>query len=318
MGFDLKGSVRKARSLCGVLILALAGAAYAVELGQVDDFESGGTRGWQGDAGANPNPPTVIADGGPLGAGDGFLRIQGNGGLGPGSKPTASNTVTWTGNYTGSGVTRISADLKNAGTNAVHLRFQLFSLAAFSIKYYVTPAITLAAGSGWVHVSWPVDAASLIPVDPVPGDPAQGLTGVAELSIFHAPAAVRSNDAPAIVAEYGIDNIRAETTLTDRDSDGWPDTLDNCPFLANAVQHDFDENGRGNACECGDQNGDGTVDVLDLLAINFAIFNPSLRTPLCDANNDDDCNVIDIVAANLEIFSAGPTSTCAVQPEAGP
>jgi hypothetical protein len=60
------------------------------------------------------------------------------------------------------------------------------------------------------------------------------------------------------------------------------------------------------------------VDVLDLVAINLAIFDPVRRTPLCDANGDDQCDVGDIVAANLEIFSQGNTSTCNAQPEPGP
>jgi thrombospondin type 3 repeat protein len=107
-------------------------------------------------------------------------------------------------------------------------------------------------------------------------------------------------------------------TGLDRDGDGIPDGTDNCPYLANPDQRDTDLNGRGDACECGDQNGDGRVDVRDIVAINLAIFNPPLVTPLCDANGDGLCNVSDIVAVNIEIFSPGATSTCAAQPVPGP
>jgi hypothetical protein len=105
---------------------------------------------------------------------------------------------------------------------------------------------------------------------------------------------------------------------SDRDGDGEPDELDNCPFHATADQTDTDGDGRGNPCECGDQNGDGLNTVSDLVAINRAIFSPGLATPLCDANNDGACNVVDLVATNAEIFSRGSTSTCARQPIPGP
>ena len=104
----------------------------------------------------------------------------------------------------------------------------------------------------------------------------------------------------------------------DRDGDGIVDAVDDCPFFANPDQVDTDHDGRGNACECGDQNGDGHVDVRDIVAINLAIFNASLVTPLCDGNNDGLCNVSDIVAANRQIFSPTNTSTCARQPVPGP
>jgi hypothetical protein len=93
---------------------------------------------------------------------------------------------------------------------------------------------------------------------------------------------------------------------------------DNCPWFPNAAQADADADRRGDACECGDQNGDGRNTISDLVAINVAIFNPPLATELCDANNDGACNVADIVAANLELFSPGNTSTCARQPTPGP
>jgi ELWxxDGT repeat protein len=105
----------------------------------------------------------------------------------------------------------------------------------------------------------------------------------------------------------------------DTDCDGIGDGVDECPHYAGNVQgEDEDEDGRGDACECGDQNGDGLTSVSDLVSINAAIFNPSLVTELCDANNDTQCNVNDIIATNSEIFSPGNTSTCSRQPVPGP
>jgi hypothetical protein len=84
---------------------------------------------------------------------------------------------------------------------------------------------------------------------------------------------------------------------------------DLCPFL-NEYDYfqdtDLDCSGagcRGDECECSDQSLDGRVSVADLVAINGAIFDPTLRQRLCDGNNDLLCNVSDIVAANTEIFT---------------
>jgi hypothetical protein len=110
----------------------------------------------------------------------------------------------------------------------------------------------------------------------------------------------------------------ANPAQTDTDADGAGDACDVCPFHASANWADTDGDARGNACECTDQNGDGRNNVADLVAINLAIFTPSLVTPLCDGNNDGRCNVADIVAANVEIFSPTNTSICARQPVPGP
>jgi hypothetical protein len=117
-----------------------------------------------------------------------------------------------------------------------------------------------------------------------------------------------------------VDNCPLVANPSQQNSDGdlLGDACDNCPFYATANTTDTDGDGRGNECECGDQTGDGRNNVLDLIAINLAIFNPTQVTPLCDANNDGRCNVKDIVAVNAEIFSPGNTSTCARQPVPGP
>lgn len=114
---------------------------------------------------------------------------------------------------------------------------------------------------------------------------------------------------------YGqFDNLK---TYGDTDGDSFADNVDNCPYFLSTNQADVDLNGRGNVCECGDQNGDGRITVADLIAINTAIFNPALVTPLCDANNDTLCNVSDIIATNRTIFIP-KSSICARQPFPGP
>jgi hypothetical protein len=104
----------------------------------------------------------------------------------------------------------------------------------------------------------------------------------------------------------------------DFDCDGIPNAVDVCPRFNAQDQTDTDGNGRGDLCECGDQSGDGTVNVDDILAVNAAIFNPALTTPLCDANYDKNCDVNDILAVNAEIFSPGSSSTCRRSPFPSP
>ena len=103
----------------------------------------------------------------------------------------------------------------------------------------------------------------------------------------------------------------AVVPATDTDGDGIPDAVDDCPFYASPNRTDTNHDHRGDICECGDQNGDGRVDVRDIVAINLAIFNPALVTPLCDANGDGLCDVNDIVAVNTDIFSPKNSSICA-------
>jgi len=94
-------------------------------------------------------------------------------------------------------------------------------------------------------------------------------------------------------------------SFRDTDGDGIPDGKDRCPRWPDADQVDTDGNGQGDACECGDQNGDGRVNVQDMVAINLAIFDPQLATPLCDTNYDGRCDVRDILGVNRKIFG-GP------------
>src|SRR5262245_2817888 len=295
-----------------LLALAAAGNSVAIVSGQVDDFEDGSTMTWTD--GGSPNPPVNVPDGGPLGEGDGFLLIRGNGTNGPGGRPTTFNGMQWGGNYTAAGVVGISADLKNTGVTQLDMRLLITTLPGG--KRFLTAPVIVPPASGWLRATWQVSSATLTPIDSPPGDPVEALTGVTRLWIFH--NAQPSFPGPALVAELGIDNIRAEAALPDRDGDGISDAPDDCPFFANPSQQDTDLDGRGDACECTDQNGDGRNTGSDILAINQAIFNPSLATPLCDGNNDGLCNVNDIIAANVEIFSPGNTSTCARQPAPGP
>jgi syndecan 4 len=114
--------------------------------------------------------------------------------------------------------------------------------------------------------------------------------------------------------------VQVQVNCADGNQDGdlLCNAADNCPYFATANAADADDDGRGNACECTDQNGDGQNTVSDLIAINLAIFNPAQVTPLCDGTGDGICDVNDLIAANVEIFSPTNTSICPNQPVPGP
>jgi hypothetical protein len=116
----------------------------------------------------------------------------------------------------------------------------------------------------------------------------------------------------ALVTLGSVWGGRVASALPDADGDGWVNGLDLCPYFNSANLSDSDVNGIGNACECGDQNGDGTVNVQDIVAISAAIFDPAKITPLCDTNNDGACNVSDIIGANRKIF--GQPAYCSRDP----
>src|SRR5207245_519541 len=53
-----------------------------------------------------------------------------------------------------------------------------------------------------------------------------------------------------------------KTAIGDRDNDGIPDNLDNCPTVPNGDQKDMDHDGLGNVCDS-DRDGDGVPDAVD-------------------------------------------------------
>ena len=79
----------------------------------------------------------------------------------------------------------------------------------------------------------------------------------------------------------------------DADGDGVPDASDNCVHTANADQLDvgglggFISDGIGDACQCGDLNDDGSVDLLDA-----ALYQRGLAGATPTALPQDKCSVI--------------------------
>jgi hypothetical protein len=199
---------RTLRILAGITWTLLASAAaLAVSLGQTDDFQAGTTQGWTSGP-ANPNPPVWVGAGGPDGVGDGFLRVEANGGNAAGGNLVAFNTTQWAGDYLGAGVGAVRVDLRNLGASPLVVRLLLEGPGG---GYYSIDASALRADSGWRGVTFQLGAAALSG-----GFDAEAtLSSVTKLRILHAPTLAGVEPVDGVL---GIDNITAVSGDACRDA----------------------------------------------------------------------------------------------------
>lgn len=121
-------------------------------------------------------------------------------------------------------------------------------------------------------------------------DPGRFRVGTNEL-VFAVSGDAEAEDTTGLVfrATVGWD----DPADTDSDADGVVDDADNCPFAANADQLDrgglgsaATADGVGDACQCGDVNGDGRVTLTDAVVITRSLLTPPsasrARPELCD------------------------------------
>ena len=240
-------------ALLGLMLALQAGpAAATIVSGQVDDFEDDLLQGWFGGGAASPNPPTNIATGGPAGADDNFLRLTSNGSpSGPGGRLVVFNEVQWAGNYLAAGVSSIQMQVKNLGSTVLVLRLILDDSA--DGQSLTTDPITLAAGSDWSPISFSLAAANLSggSFDTVMGN-------VIGLNLVHSPDVIAHRSfAPGIVAQLGVDNIKAMSFPGDANGDHVVDFTDLGILLNNYDQPgtfatgDFDHTGIVNFTDLG-------------------------------------------------------------------
>ncbi len=189
------------------VVLAWSPPARAVSVGLIDNFEDGTTQGWQIGAagGSSPARPQYLADGGPGGAGDGFVRVASTGSFGPAGRLTMFNLVQWSGNYLAQGVGAITLDVNNLGATDLVLRLLISDPYPGSpANSFMTEGASVPAGSGWTAIAFSIAPQDLIRYT---GTVDAALSGAVELRLFHAPAAFFPG--PMSVATLGVDNIRA-------------------------------------------------------------------------------------------------------------
>lgn len=107
---------------------------------------------------------------------------------------------------------------------------------------------------------------------------------------------------------------------SDFDSDGVPDDRDNCRLAVNPDQVDADRDGVGDACECGDVNGDGLVNTTDARLIERCTAGAFECPALCDVTGEGQCNRGD--AQRIQRYAVGmlakPELLCAQRQSAIP
>jgi hypothetical protein len=203
--------------VAGLTLLPVAASAQ-IAAGQTSNFEDGSTQGWLINLlGGLPAPigqpvapaaafPVNVPTGGPAGANDNYLRLTALGTDGPGGRLMVLNPGAWGGNWLAAGITSVRMDAINLGNTELRLRFGLEdAMGAPPTNFAVSTAITLAAGSGWQSLEFPLFGPNGLTA--FLGTVNATLTNATIMRIYHSPAA--ADNGPPIVASLGLDNITA-------------------------------------------------------------------------------------------------------------
>jgi hypothetical protein len=123
--------------------------------------------------------------------------------------------------------------------------------------------------------------------------------------ILHPNSAAGVNGSDVVWLTFGPDGIVARARLSgalgvatgDADTDGWEDAVDRCPLFPDPAQTDTNGDGVGDACQCGDVNGDLAVTQSDADALRafLADATPSLPAAQnCTIAEDPGCDLLDL------------------------
>lgn len=219
------GLVSTGAAILLLLLLTLqSNTASAITVGQSDTFSDGTLQSWEmGSTLVTLEHLVNIADGGPAGAGDNYLNasshgINPDGTITGGSRLTFFNQAQWTGDYTAAGVTSISMDVINLGTDPLDLTLAVNGGVIDPVTgvttgglFATTTSVTLDPGSGWTTVVFSFLASDFTAVSGKSGETGKDinatLANVTELRIINSNTP--SWNGTPVVATLGIDNITA-------------------------------------------------------------------------------------------------------------
>jgi len=117
------------------------------------------------------------------------------------------------------------------------------------------------------------------------------------------------------VLSIGSVSDTSSVSTDDSDADGVYDAVDNCPAVFNSDQIDrggvntASPDGIGDACQCGDVNGDGSITNTDSRLIRLSMFGwllPSYDSAFCDVNGDSQCTNTDAVIIQRTLLGLPP------------
>jgi len=210
----------------------------------VDDFQSGTTLGWQG---SSFSPPTWQSTGGPMGDGDGYLRVP------SGTNLASHNSLEdWTGDYANIGAASIEVDLRNAtGSQPLAMRLVLFGPGSLNDRWTSTVSQTVPADGIWrpYEFSLAEDALTWVGLFGSPSYQAL-MSSVLRVMLRHDPG-TPSFGGSGVSATLGIDNIRlvgaAQPVPGDYNGDQLVDQADyeawRAAFGSNEAAADGNQNG---------------------------------------------------------------------------
>lgn len=206
------------RSLAWLLLLACPGLAGAFPLGNLDDFEDGTTENWVvGLLGmVHPAPPINIANGGPDGDGDNYLRLTSVAGAAAGSRLVIINEDQWAGDYSipdDSPIDRyvIQGWVNNFINNDLFLRVLLENpMGAPPTDIAISGAVMVPAGSGWVPFEIPLGTDDLTVLA---GSLDALLSNVTAIRLLHSQGGAFPGE--PIVLEIGFDDLLATGIVID-------------------------------------------------------------------------------------------------------
>lgn len=191
----------------------------AITIGQIDDFEDGTFHGWQMGAAVPINSHLAnIADGGPTGIGDNYLQVSSNGSFTAGGRLTVFNSLQWTGDYIGKGITTIVMNLNNfSSSESLNLRLAINGGVTDHLGivtgglFSTQTSVSLDSGSGWTQVSFSLRPDNLDAVSRLGfttgNDVFATLANVTELRLINGNVPSWTGD--PVTATIGIDNISA-------------------------------------------------------------------------------------------------------------
>jgi hypothetical protein len=186
--------------------LLLTTTAYAVSLGQTDDFENTTTQGWK-EGNPSPNPPSN-AVGGPDGPNDRYLRNVSSGSSGAGGRMTMFNTTQWTGDFLAAGIGRIHLKARVFGTEGLTIRilFRRAGSGPNGLDTWITSPQVLPADEQWHAFDFSLAVENMSSAGGLSSH-TQMMTGAEQMWIANYPGT--SGQPPRIQATLGIDDITA-------------------------------------------------------------------------------------------------------------
>jgi hypothetical protein len=191
------------------ILVGLPSVAECVTLNQVDLFQGSKDSWTDGHGGVNG---TVVATGGPNGAGDSYLQFS-SGTLGGESKLITFNQAQWTGNYIAAGVGAVSMSLKNFGTTTLPIRITLRDATGGSNVggYSSRNAFMLPADGQWHSARFLLDTADMSAVGTGLPPLSMELTAVKDFRLL--VAAQPSITGSTISGRIGVDDITAQRSV---------------------------------------------------------------------------------------------------------